>query len=109
KEALGSRVVLRLGDQPRFADPRFAGKQDNLPLAAFRSLKEQVEGSEFGGATNDDGANDREIEWTLHGFCLSPAFLSATLRFVPPFLAKRSSYPFSSFSFSFTCARLTCV
>ena len=44
-----------------------------------------MEGSEFGSATNDDGANDREIEWKLHDFCLSPAFLSATLRFVPPF------------------------
>ena len=75
---MSSRVGLRLGSQAGFADPRFAGKQDNLPLAAFGSLKEQVEGSEFGGATNDDGANDREIDWNLHDFCLSPAFLCET-------------------------------
>ena len=32
-----------------------------------------------------------------------------TFAFAQPFFAKRPSYPFSSFSLSFTCARLTCV
>jgi hypothetical protein len=42
------------------------------------ALEEQVEGSEFGGATNDDGANDWEIDWNLHDFCFCPAFLCET-------------------------------
>lgn len=79
EEAVGSRVGLRLGHQAGFANPGFAGKQDDLPLATFGSLKEEVEGSEFGAPTNDDGANAWEIDWNLHDFCLCPAFLCERL------------------------------
>src|SRR5947199_5605853 len=96
KEALGSRVGLRLCHQARFADPRFAGKQDNLPLAAFRSIDERVEGSEFGGATNQDRATDWGTEERFHSVCHL-----LTNVFTPSF------YPLMYLSFSLTCSRLT--
>src|SRR6266581_3394849 len=81
EEALSSRVGLRFGHQARFADPRFAGKQDNLPRAAPRSINEQAQCRELGCASNQDRANDWGTQKRLHSVChfLTNVFLHASI------------------------------
>src|SRR2546429_4004079 len=64
----------------------------NLALAIPRSINEQVEGSEFGAAANQDRANDWGTEERLHSVCHL-----LTNVFTP------SYYSFMYMSFSLTC------
>jgi hypothetical protein len=54
--SLGGGENLR--DQARFADASFPAEQGNVPAAAFRLLKQQVENSELGCAPDQHWAND---------------------------------------------------
>ena len=71
--ALHQQKVVRgsirfdLSYQARFANARFPGHQGNLPLAAFRSINEQAEGSEIMSATNQDWTNQRLIKRYSYG------------------------------------------
>src|SRR5436305_969960 len=94
KEALSSRVGLRLGHQARFADPRFAGKQNKLPLAAPRSINEQAQCRELGSAANQDRAKDWGTEERLHSVCHLLIECSKSRVLLPP--RRRGREGFSS-------------
>jgi len=58
QKALSLGVGFHLRNQARFANACLTAKQGNLPAAAFRLVKKLVEGGEFGGAPDQDRAND---------------------------------------------------
>src|SRR6266568_3198702 len=92
KEALSSRVGLRLGHQARFADPRFAGKQNKLPLAAPRSINEQAQCRELGSAANQDRAKDWGTQERLHSVCHLLIECSKSRVLLPPLRRGREGF-----------------